>query len=55
MFKIYVFSGGMFWNTQSECKYLREAVEALSPLVLQKMKENYFSQLDDYDEPICEQ
>ena len=27
----------------------------LSPLVLQKMKEGYFSQLDDYDEPFCEQ
>ena len=27
----------------------------LSPLVLQKMKEDYFSQLDDYDEPFCEQ
>ena len=24
-------------------------------LVLQKMKEDYFSQLDDYDEPFCEQ
>ena len=27
----------------------------LSPLVLGKMKEDYFSQLDDYDEPFCEQ
>ena len=27
----------------------------LSQLVLQKMKEVYFSQLDDYDEPFCEQ
>ena len=27
----------------------------LSPLVLQKMKEDYFSQLGDYDEPFCEQ
>ena len=27
----------------------------LSPLVLQKLKEDYFSQLDDYDEPFCEQ
>ena len=27
----------------------------LSPLVLQKMKEDYFSQLDNYDEPFCEQ
>ena len=24
-------------------------------LVLQRMKENYFSQLDDYDKPFCEQ
>ena len=25
----------------------------LSPLLLQKMKEDYFSQLDDYDKPFC--
>ena len=27
----------------------------LSPLILQKMKENNISQLGDYDEPFCEQ
>ena len=27
----------------------------LSPLVLKKMKEDYFSQLDDYDESFFEQ
>ena len=27
----------------------------LSPLVLQQMKEDYFSQLDHYGEPFCEQ
>ena len=25
------------------------------PLVSQKMKEDYFSQLDDYNKPFCEQ
>ena len=38
-----------------ECKYLSESLETLSPLVLQKMKEDYFSQLDDYDKPFCDQ
>ena len=39
----------------AECKNLSKALETLSPLVLQKMKEDYFSQLDDYNEPFCEQ
>ena len=55
MSKVYDFSGGMFLKHAVECKYLSEALETLSPLVLQKIKEDYFSQLDDYDEPFCEQ
>ena len=35
-------------------KYLSEALEALSPSVLHKMKK-YIGQLDDYDTPFCEQ
>ena len=38
-----------------ECKYLSEALETLSPLILQKMKEDNISQLGDYDVPFCEQ
>ena len=39
-----------------ECKYLSEALETfLSPLIIQKMKEDNISQLDDYDVPFCEQ
>ena len=38
-----------------EGKYLSEALGTFyKPLVLQKVKEDYFSQLDDYDEPFCE-
>ena len=33
------------------CKYLSEALETS---VLQKMKEDNISQLDDYDAPFCE-
>ena len=41
---------------QLNASTLSEALETLSPLlVLQKMKEAYFSQLDDYNEPFCEQ
>ena len=36
-------------------KYLSEALEALSPSVLQKMKKDNIGQLDDYDAPFCEQ
>ena len=36
-----------------ECKYLGELLRLFN--VLQKMKEDYFSQLDDYDKPFCEQ
>ena len=38
-----------------ECKYLSEARDLLSPLILQKMKEDNISQLGDYDAPFCEQ
>ena len=36
-------------------KYLSEALEALSPSVLQKMEKDNIGQLDDYDAPFCEQ
>ena len=36
-------------------KYLSEALEALSPSVLQKMKKYDIGQLDDNDVPFCEQ
>ena len=36
-------------------KYLSEALETLSPSVLQKIKEDNSSQLDDYDAPFCKQ
>ena len=36
-------------------KYLSEALEALSPSVLQKMKKDSIGQLDDYDALFCEQ
>ena len=36
-------------------KYLSEALEALSPSVLQKMKKDNIGQLDNYDTPFCEQ
>ena len=38
-----------------ECKYLSEALETLSPLILQKMKEDNISQLGDHDASFCEQ
>ena len=34
---------------------LGEALESLSPSVLQKMKKDNIGQLDDYDAPFCEQ
>ena len=37
-----------------ECKYQSEAIETLSPLVLQKMSEDNFNELDDYGAPFCE-
>ena len=36
-------------------KCLSEALEALSPSVLQNMKKDNIGQLDDYDAPFCEQ
>ena len=36
-------------------KYLSEALEALSPSVLQKLKKDNIGQLDDYDAPFCEE
>ena len=39
-----------------ECKYISEALETfLSPLILQKIKENNISRFGDYDTPFCEQ
>ena len=37
-------------NASTQVKLLR----LLSPLILQKMKEDNINQLDDYDEPFCE-
>ena len=40
----------------TECKYLSESPrDFLSPLILQKMKEDNISQSDDYDASFCEQ
>ena len=39
----------------TECKYFSEALETLSPLILQKVKEDNIRQLGDYDAPFCEQ
>ena len=36
-------------------KYVSEALEALSPSVLQQMKTDNIGQLDDCDAPFCEQ
>ena len=56
MSKIHDFSGGMFLSYMlNTYKYLSEALEALSPSVLQKMKKDNIGQLDDYDAPFCEQ
>ena len=33
--------------------FRERCLKFLSPLLLQKMKEDYFSQLDDYDKPLC--
>ena len=53
MSKIYDFSGGMF-KIRSWMQVLKwSSWDFLSPLVSQKM-EDYFSQLDDYDEPFQE-
>ena len=54
MSKIYDFSRGMFLNTQLNASMLKwSSWDFLSPSVLQKMKEDSFSQLDDYDDPFC--
>ena len=49
------FQEGCFETRNRNASTYVKLLRLLSPLVLQKMKENYFSQLDDYDEPICEQ
>ena len=54
MSKIYYFSGGCLKNAIA-CKCLSEAVETVSPLVLQKINADNFNQLDDYRVPFCEQ
>ena len=46
MSKVHDFFGRGVLSYATECKYLSEA---LSPLILQKMKESNFSQLGDYD------
>ena len=48
MSKIHHFSGRMFCHTQLNAS-------TLSPLILQKMKEDNISQLDDHGPPFCEQ
>ena len=53
MSKIHDISGGMFCHNV-EYKYLSEALETLPPSVLQKMKYDNISQLDEYDAPFCE-
>ena len=52
--KIHDFSGGMFCHTQLNEVLKWTSGDFLSPLILQKMKED-ISQLGDYDEPFCEQ
>ena len=49
MSKIHDFSGGMFCYT----KLNTSSCDFLPPLILQKMKEDNFSQFGDYDAPFC--
>ena len=55
MSKIHDFSGGMFCHTQLNASTQVKLFRPLSPLILQKMKEDNISQLGDYDASFCEQ
>ena len=55
MSKIYDISEGMFCHTQLNVSVKWSSWDFLSPLILQKMKEDNISQLGDYDVPFCEQ
>ena len=55
MSKIRDFSGGMFCRTCWMQALKWSSWDFLSASVLQKMKEDNISQLDDYDAPFCKQ
>ena len=55
MSKIHDFGRDVLSYMLNTYKYLSEALKALSPSVLQKMKKDNIGQLDDYDAPFCEQ
>ena len=54
--KFMTFREGFFLSYMlNTYKYLSEALEALSPSVLQKMEKDNIGESDDYDAPFCEQ